>query len=392
MDEQADPPFRRVDWAAVDSRRRLTPERLVVVAGTLVTVALFLYYHLVARVYLVGRWDPAPIHWAVLLALTVLIAYGVVPAVRHPRTARQVRRTLRRRPGVAVSVGVVGLVTVVGLVVAPLVGEPPLNFAHAYQPPLGVTAQLWGPGCVGPTTQGSGITIFCQGSLRYPYGTNAGGQPLDYLVIAGARPATFVVLVTVTFIAPLAAAVGVAAGLRGGRLDDLLTAYVDVQLSIPALFVYFIGYMYFNASLLLLVATFGLLSWGGVARLVRSEVIQRREAGHVVLARSLGASDWYLARHHVLPNVTNTLAPAVCHLCAILVLAEAGVAFLGFSNTELTSWGTVIAAGLETDPMRPDQVWWVSTVPALALTAFVAALKLAGDGLRDALDPRGGQS
>jgi peptide/nickel transport system permease protein len=140
-----------------------------------------------------------------------------------------------------------------------------------------------------------------------------------------------------------------------------------------------------------LLATFGLLSWGPVARLVRSEVLQRREDGYVVVARSLGGSDSYVARRHVLPNVTNTLVPAVFHLFAILILAEAGVAFLGFSNVELYSWGSTIAEGLSPDRMGAYQVWWISTVPAVALAATVVALKLAGDGLRDVLDPRGGR-
>ncbi len=391
MDDDERPPFQRVAWDDVSPRRRrVTTERLVLLVGVCGLLAAFLYDVFVARIYLVGEWEVAPVEWGVLLALVGLAAYGVVPALRRPAAVRRLWGRIRSDRRLLAALGTLGGVVTVGLVGGPVLGSPTVDFLYAYQPPLGVTAKVYGASCYGEIVQGSGITRYCQGSLYYPFGTNTRGQPLDYLVIRGARPAAFVLVFTAAFVVPLAAAVGVAAGLRGGRLDDLLMTYVDVQLSLPALFAYFLGYMYVGPSLLLLLVTFGLLSWGGLARVVRSEVLQRREAGHVRVARSLGASDRYLAVHHILPNVTNTLVPAVFHLFAILVLVEAGVAFLGLSDAELHSWGTTIAEGLTTSPMAPHDVWWISTVPALALTATVVACKVAGDGLRDALDPKRG--
>ncbi|WP_245998579.1 ABC transporter permease [Halalkalicoccus subterraneus] len=220
---------------------------------------------------------------------------------------------------------------------------------------------------------------------------------MGFLLISGARVALYIVVFTAAFVVPLAAAVGIIAGLRGGLVDSLLMSYVDIQLSIPAIILYFLGYAYWNPSLLLLLATFGLLSWGGIARLVRSEVLQRREDGHVLVARSLGASRLYIAKRHILPNVTNTLVPAIFHLFAMLVLIEAGIAFLGFHDLELYSWGSTISESINAAvpgyvQSRADEpaymIWWVSTLPALALTMTVFSFKLVGDCLRDALDPR----
>ncbi|WP_306056767.1 ABC transporter permease [Natronococcus wangiae] len=230
--------------------------------------------------------------------------------------------------------------------------------------------------------------------MTYPLGTNERGHPMGHLLVEGARVTLSVLVFTAAFVVPLATIVGIVAGFRGGLVDDLLMSYVDVQLCIPAIVVFFIGYMYWNVSLLLLLVTFGLLSWGGIARLVRSETLQRREDGYVLVARSLGASRSYVAKRHIVPNITNTLVPAIFHLLALLVLVEAGVAFLGFHHVELYSWGSTMQEGL--DPhfsgiglsMHPHQVWWVSTFPAIALTLTLASLKLAGDGVRDALDPR----
>jgi peptide/nickel transport system permease protein len=385
------PRFERVDWTEIDARRRtVTPERATLAVGLLLVAALWLYDRYVAHVYLVAEWAVTPTDWAVMAGLVVLTAYGVVPAVRNRETTRRVLEAVRERPVLAGSLTVLAALVVVGTVLPLLLGRPELNFGYAYQPPLGFSADAsWSPNCAGEIRQGQGIQRYCEGSLKAPLGTNGRGQLMEAVLVTGARVAVYVGIFTLAFVVPLATAVGVAAGFRGGRLDDLLTTYVDVQLCIPAIFVYFVGYMYAGASLFLLLATFGLLSWGPVARLVRSEVLQRREDGYVVVARSLGASDWYVARRHVLPNVTNTLVPAVFHLVAILIVAEAGVAFLGFSDVELYSWGSTIAEGLRPDRMAAYEVWWVSTAPAALLAVTVVSLKLAGDGLRDVLDPRG---
>jgi len=393
MESSDRPRFERVDWSEIDTERRLvTPERALFVLGLCVVVGLFLYDYYYAHVYLVAQWAVTPIDWAVLIGLVGLVSYGVVPAARNRAAVRRTYESIRARPVLSGALAFLAVFGVVGTVLPVLLGRPELHFGYAYQPPVGVTVDAgWSPNCFGAIKRGQGIQRYCEGSALIPLGTNGRGQLMEAMLVAGARPAIYVVLFTAAFIVPLATAVGVAAGFRGGRLDDLLMTYVDVQLCIPAIFLYFIGYMYVGASLLLLLVTFGLLSWGPVARLVRSEVLQRREDGYVVVARSLGGSDSYVARRHVLPNVTNTLVPAVFHLFAILILAEAGVAFLGFSNVELYSWGSTIAEGLSPDRMRAHEVWWISTVPAVALAATVVALKLAGDGLRDVLDPRGGR-
>lgn len=393
MESSDRPRFERVDWTEIDTDRRVvTAERALFVLGLLAVAGLFLYDRFYAHIYLVAQWVVTPIDWAVMTGLVGLVSFGVVPALRNRAAVRRTYESIRSRPVLTGALAFLAVFGVVGTVLPILLGRPDLHFGYAYQPPVGVTVDAgWSPNCFGTIKQGQGIQRYCEGSILIPLGTNGRGQLMEAMLVAGARPAIYVVLFTAAFIVPLATAVGVAAGFRGGRLDDLLMTYVDVQLCLPAIFLYFIGYMYVGPSLLLLLATFGLLSWGPVARLVRSEVLQRREDGYVVVARSLGGSDSYVARRHVLPNVTNTLVPAVFHLFAILILAEAGVAFLGFSDVELYSWGSTIAEGLSPDRMAAHEVWWISTVPAVALAATVVALKFAGDGLRDVLDPRGGR-
>ncbi len=393
------PRFETIDWGEIDtSRRAFTPERTVFLLGIVGLVALYLYDTYVAHVYITADWIIQPVDWVFLLGSVVLLAYVGVPIVRHRGMAMSVLRKLFTKRIYVAAAGLLGLFVFLGLLGTVVAGSARLRFEYAWHPPAGVSIPLAGGECLGETSTGEGITQYCHGTLSaYQLGANHEGIAMDWLVIAGARTALYVAVFTAAFIVPLAFVVGVLAGFRGGLIDDLLMSYVDMQLSIPAIIIYFIGYMYWNPSLLLLLVVFGFLSWGGIARLVRSEVLQRREAGYVMVSQSLGASRTYVARRHILPNITNTLIPAVFQLIALLILVEAGVAFLGFQEAYASSWGTTIAQGVDFtqvvgggrgEIIEPHDYWWVSTFPALALGLTLVAFKLVGDGLRDALDPR----
>lgn len=386
------PRLQQVDWDRIERSRSLaTPERITLLVGLLVVAALFLYHNFVAHVYLVGEWNVVIIDWVFMLAVVILVSYGVVPSLRRRERVARVFGQLRSKPGALFAMGYLALILVVGLVGPAVYTNPGLQFQHAHQPPPGFTAPMYTTPdavtvkeCAGPTT-GDVFDRLCHGSLQFPLGTDDNGLPIQYLIGTGARVALYVIVISAVFVVPVATAVGVVAGLRGGLVDDLLMGYVDLQLSIPAMIVYLVANAYWHTSLLVLLGAFGLFSWGGIARLVRSEVLQRREAGHVRVARGFGAPWRYVARRHILPNVTNTIVPALFQLLALLVLIEAGLAFLGFHDVQLRSWGATISQ----DPAPRLLVWWVATFPGIALVLTILSLKLLGDDLRDALDPRG---
>ncbi len=387
--------FEAVDWTEIDrSRRLITAERTVFTVGCVLLLSLY-QYDQSTGLYLVGSWQADRLDYVSMFGVTVLVSFTIGPLLRRTDRTRFVLRQFLAKPRNVLASLVLTAIAVGAFVFPILVGSPELRFQYSFHAPVGFSGRMgWTGECLGTVTQAEGVTRRCSGSWANPLGTNHRGIALGTLLVEGARVAAYVMIFTAAFVVPLAAIVGIVAGFRGGRIDDLLMSYVDVQLCIPAIVVYFIGYMYWNVSLLLLLATFGLLSWGGIARIVRSETLQRREDGYVLVARSLGASPAYIGRRHVLPNITNTLVPAVFHLLALLVIVEAGVAFLGFHHLETYSWGSTIQEGL--DPpifglgfeMDAHEIWWISTVPTIALTVTVLSLKIVGDGLRDALDPQ----
>lgn len=319
--------------------------------------------------------------WLTVAAGVVAVAYVVVPLVADPALAGRCRRALREDPLALASLAYLLAVLVAGLLGPPLIGFPESTLPHGYQPPAFATvAESVPPQCLGQVTG-----IDCHGTVQYPFGTNGQGQDMLPVVLLGARVAVQVALVTAAILVPIGVLVGLAAGYRGGLVDDVLMRAVDVQGAVPAFLVYVVLVYVFGRSLLLLVVVFGLLSWGKVARLVRSEVRQQRAADFVAATRSIGASELYVVRNTVLPNVSGTVVTAVTRQASTLILLEAALAFMELSEGSTGSWGESIRLGM-TDIFPMD--WWVSTWPVLALAGTVVALNVLGDSLRDVLDPR----
>lgn len=404
MSSDDSPRFETIDWDEVSRSRRLfTAQRVTALVGFVLVFGVYLYNTQITDYYLVGKWHPERIHWVFISSVVILLAYGLVPLLKKRDSVRNTLARLRSKPGSVLAGGYLGLLGFVGLFGPVLNLGPSHNFRYNYNPPIGFTVKENKEGirsyreCAGTET-GDAFGRACQGSMEYPLGTTRQGEALQEVIMAGARPALYVIVIGAVFVVPLATAVGIVAGLRGGLLDKLLMSYVDLQLSLPAILIYFVIFITHGPSLLVLLVAFGLFSWGGIARLVRSEVKQRRERGHVVVARSLGAPWRYIARRHIVPNITNTLVPAICQLLALFVLYEAGVAFIGFYEVELQSWGSTISQAITAevggqmqtrDTIAAARIWWVSTFPAIALTLTMVSFKVLGDGLRDALDPRG---
>jgi peptide/nickel transport system permease protein len=178
--------------------------------------------------------------------------------------------------------------------------------------------------------------------------------------------------------------VGATAAYAGGWVDEVLMRYVDIQLTFPTFFLFlFLAYLY-GGSLFILIMIFGVTGWGGIARIIRSEALQRNEEEYIRAAQSAGASGLYVVRRHMVPNVSNSIITAATLNIPILILSEAALSFIGVGDVTVPSWGQVIASG------RGDlsTAWWISTIPGVFLFLTILAFNFLGDALRDALDPR----
>ncbi len=133
----------------------------------------------------------------------------------------------------------------------------------------------------------------------------------------------------------------------------------------------------------------GLVHWLTMARIVRGQVLSLRNQEFVLAARLTGASTSRIIRRHIVPNLLGPVIVYSTLTIPTLMLAEAFLSFLGLGVSEPhCSWGSLASDGIKAiNSIRP--YWWVLLYPSVAISLTLFSLNFAGDGLRDALDPRG---
>jgi peptide/nickel transport system permease protein len=227
-------------------------------------------------------------------------------------------------------------------------------------------------------------------TLDHPFGETGGLQrDVLTLVLNGARTSLFIGFSSMLIGVSIGTIVGSIAGYIGGFLDNLLMRIVDVMLSLPSLFVILVVARFFKDqrdNVWSIVLVFGLFSWMGVSRLVRSLFLSIREREFVEAAKAVGVRDRRIIFKHILPNALSPIVVAATLIVAGNIIGEAFVSFLGFGVNPINpTWGNILSNALTFIPVGN---WWWPLFPGLAIILTVLAVNFIGDGLRDAFDPR----
>ena len=176
------------------------------------------------------------------------------------------------------------------------------------------------------------------------------------------------------------------AGYAGGWVDAVLMRVTDIFLAFPRLilalaFVAALGPGIENA-----VIAIAITSWPPYARIARAETLSIRRADYIASVQLMGASPWRIVTRHIMPLCVSSVIVRVTLDMAGIILTAAGLGFLGLgAQPPMPEWGAMIAAGRQ---YVLDQ-WWVAAAPGAAIFLISLAFNLLGDGLRDALDPKG---
>jgi peptide/nickel transport system permease protein len=223
-------------------------------------------------------------------------------------------------------------------------------------------------------------------NTRHWMGTNAMGQDLLAQTLRGMQKSMLIGVSVAVISTGIAATVGAMSGYFGGWRDRVLMWVVDLMLVVPSFILIAIvtprtknsGNILF---LVLLLAGFG---WMVSSRMVRGMTMSLREREFIRAARYMGVSSRHIIVGHVVPNVASILIIDATLNVASAILAETGLSFLGFGiQPPDVSLGTLIANGTQSATTFP----WVFLFPAGVLVLILLCANLAGDGLRDALDP-----
>jgi len=228
--------------------------------------------------------------------------------------------------------------------------------------------------------------ILLSPSLSHPCGTDELGRDVFSRMIWGARISLAVGFVAVGISTLIGVMLGACAGYYGGWLEQLVMRFVDIMLCIPTFFLILAVIAFVGQSIWNIMIIIGLTSWMGVARLVRAEFLTLREREFVLAARASGASDGRIIFMHVLPNALAPVFVSAILGVAAAVLIESSLSFLGLGvQPPAPSWGNILTSGKD----NIESAWWLSVFPGLAILVTVLGYNLLGEGLRDALDPRG---
>jgi peptide/nickel transport system permease protein len=237
-----------------------------------------------------------------------------------------------------------------------------------------------------PTVGDLRTTRLLPPSGQFWLGTDDQGRDLLSRLIYGSRITLFVVVLVAVLAAPIGLLVGTVAGYAGGFVDAALMRITDIFLAFPRLilalaFVAALGPGIENA-----VIAIALTAWPPYARMARAETLTIRQTDYIAAVRLIGASPWRIVLHHIMPLCLSSVIVRVTLDMAGIILTAAGLGFLGLgAQPPMPEWGAMIANGRQ---YVLDQ-WWVAAAPGAAIFLVSLAFNLVGDGLRDALDPKG---
>ena len=281
----------------------------------------------------------------------------------HVSLAQDAWRRFSRNPLALVGLSVV-IILVLGAVFAPLLGR---------YDPNALDMKLIGT----PTPP----------SLAHPFGTDVDGRDYFSRALFGARISLEVGFVAMLVSISVGTIYGSLAGFYGGAIDAVMMRFVDVMLSFPSFFLILTVEALTNQlSILVIMLVIGLLSWPGLSRLVRAQVLSLRERDFIVAATASGAGDGRIMLRHLFPNAIAPVIVAATLAIGDNILTESGLSYLGLGvQIPTPSWGNMLQKALDPDTLSAP---WLIAIPGLLILTTVLAFNFVGEGLRDALDPR----
>jgi peptide/nickel transport system permease protein len=222
-------------------------------------------------------------------------------------------------------------------------------------------------------------------NLSYPLGTDVMGRDMLSRLIYGARSALFMATVALSAGTILGTVLGLISGYRGGWVDGVIMRITDASLGFPTILVALILMVILGPGMEIIILAVALGVWDRYARMIRGEVLYLKEMDYVTLAKVAGVSGPVIVWRHILPNTVNVLMVLTSLRVGQVILLEASLSFLGLGlPVGSPAWGIMVSEGKDVIL----DMWWLSLLPGLAITAVVLCFNFFGDWLRDQLDPK----
>jgi oligopeptide transport system permease protein len=236
-----------------------------------------------------------------------------------------------------------------------------------------------------PTAQDVVNSYASPGTKGHLLGTDDLGRDILAKLMFGAQVSLAIGILVQVIVLAIGGTIGLVAGYYGGWIDNLLMRFTDIMYAFPDLLFVLIIVAALGPTFLNIFIAIGLVSWVGLARLVRGQVLSIKEKEFVEAARAAGTSPFKIIAKHLLPNSLGPVIVVLTFGIPAAIFTEAVLDFLGVGlRPPQPSWGVMVFEGYAAVDAYP----WLVLMPCIALSLTMLAFNFIGDGLRDALDPR----
>lgn len=224
-------------------------------------------------------------------------------------------------------------------------------------------------------------------SKEHILGTDDLGRDIFTRLLYGGRVSLFVGVTSTFFQLLIGVTLGIVAGYRGRIIESIIMRIVDIFMCFPFFVIAISMAVIMGPSIWNVIFIIGILSWTGIARIVRAEVLYVKEREFIESARALGLKDSSIITGEILPNIAPAIIVSATLSIASGILSEAALSFLGLGvRLPKPSWGNMLSAAQNMGALQNQ--WWLWLPPGLCVFLTVIAINFIGDGLRDFYDPR----
>jgi peptide/nickel transport system permease protein len=219
----------------------------------------------------------------------------------------------------------------------------------------------------------------CPPCKEHLFGTDRLGRDLFSRVLYGGRFSMAVGCLSMLLSVGIGLCAGLIAGSYGGIVDETVMRLTDIVLVFPTMLLVLSLIALFEPEPWMVVLVIGGTGWPGIARLVRGEVLQLKEAEFVSSARMLGAGRFRIIRYHLLPNAVAPVLVAATLCVPAAIMMEAGLGYFGVGvQPPVPTWGNMLREA----QLYLRHAWWYAFFPGLFLFLTVFGFQLTGEGLR----------
>lgn len=222
-------------------------------------------------------------------------------------------------------------------------------------------------------------------SLKHPFGTDMLGRDMLVRTIKGLSVSIVVGIVASTVSAVIALIVGVIAATGKSWLDHLMNWLIDLVMGIPHTVLLILISFACGKGLKGVLIGVAVTHWTGLARIIRSEVLQIRSQQYIEVSKKLGHSSWWITVHHILPHMVPQFLIGLILMFPHAIMHESGLTFLGFGlSPEQPAIGIILSESMK---YISAGMWWLAFFPGLMLVIIVLLFDRLGENLKKIIDP-----